>query len=531
MVMGSASGRFTRIDESQRVAVAVPDRGGGLVRVRLQASAATSVTVFLQGRPEDENHEGVLLTSEPERSFLFRAQGNKTYELEVKAFITPPMGGSTWTVSWTYEPNVDCYEPNDTAMTARRIPLDTPITAFAHAGIIEGDGVLVGAGLLDFYSFELTEPASVRLSATRAGDAALVFEFIDLSTSAPLLISTDLFAAPKVPSFSDEVELPAGVHGVRVSAFVSQPSTLGLPAMVPADWNQPYTLSVQRTKVGAAGAGAQVVCAAPVDAGAPEDDECVRYQPASVSGMATTSMSLIDQKTLVQLPAIADRGGGLLRVTLSSEVPHSVQARRVGAPEAEVHEGVGPLMPTPGLPASESFVLRVQGGETYELEVSLFVTPAQPPATATVRWVYEPNVDCYEPNDARPHAKRIPVGRPITAFAHGGPIAGDGLFVGPSLADWYRVVIPTAREVRLVARKPSDTALAFDLLNQRLEVLENVDPLASGGTDAASAWRALEPGEYLVRMTTFASQPSSKPATEPLPADWNRPYTLTVEAR
>lgn len=529
MVTGSRSGRFSRIDESERVAVSVPDRGGGLVRVSLQASSATSVTVFLQGRPEDENHEGVLLTNEPEKSFLFRAHGARTYELEVKAFITPPVGGSSWTVSWTYEPNVDCYEPNDTAATARRIPLDTPITAFAHAGIIEGDGVLVGPGLLDYYAFELTEPTTVRLAVTRPSDTAIAFELFNLTTDTSTLVASDLFAAAGVQSFSDELELPAGVHGVRVSTFGSQRSTLGLPATPPADWNRPYTFSVQRTKVPAGPTGAQV-CAAPVDAGV-NDDECVRYQPATIVGMATTSMSLIDQKTVVQVPSISDPGGGLLRVTLSSQVAHSVVARRVGAPEMEVHEGVGPLMPAPGMTSTESFLLRVQGGETYELEVSLFATPAQAPAMSTVSWSYEPNVDCYEPNDTRAQARRIPVGRPISAFAHGGPIAGDGLFVGPSLADWYRVHIPTAREVRLVVRKPSDTALAFELLNQRLEVRESVNALAGGGVDVSSPWTALEPGEYLVRMTTSASQPSSKRTTQALPADWNRPYTLTVEAR
>jgi hypothetical protein len=529
MVAGSRSGRFTRIDEAERVAVSVPDRGGGLVRVTLQASAATSVTVFLQGRPEDENHEGVLLTNEPEKSFLFRAHGNKTYELEVKAFITPPAGGSSWAVSWTYEPNVDCYEPNDTAATARRIPLDTPITAFAHAGIIEGDGVLVGPGLLDYYAFELTEPTTVRLAVTRPSDTAIAFELFDLTTETSTLVSSDLFAAAGVQSFSDELELPAGVHGVRVSSFASQRSTLGLPATPPADWNRPYTFSVQRTKVRSAGSGT-LVCAAPVDAGV-FDDECVRYQPATIAGMATTSMSLIDQKTVVRVPSISDPGGGLLRVTLSSLVPHSVVARRVGAPDAEVQEGVGPLMPTAGMAATESFLLRVQGGETYELEVALFVTPAQAPATSTVSWSYEPNVDCYEANDSRAKARRIPLGRAITAFAHGGPIAGDSLFVGPSIADWYRVQVPSAREVRLVVRKPSDTALAFELLDQRLEVLEGVDALGSGGVDLSSPWRALEPGEYLVRMTTAGSQPSSKRTTDALPADWNRPYTLTVEAR
>jgi hypothetical protein len=54
-----------------------------------------------------------------------------------------------------------------------------------------------------------------------------------------------MLAAGGVESTSDEVELPAGVHLVRMLSFASQPSSLATSETIPADWTQPYTLTVK----------------------------------------------------------------------------------------------------------------------------------------------------------------------------------------------------------------------------------------------------------------------------------------------
>jgi hypothetical protein len=464
--MGTASGTWASGGDERIIPVEVSDRGGGLVEVRLEASVPTEVNVRLAGRPIDELHLGVAVRVGDDvasRRFVFRAQGQKRYQLEVRPVGTPAAAAS-WTVSWSYQPNLDCFEPNDTLATAKRIPLDVPVQAYAHAGIIEGDGLLVGPGLLDFYRFELIEPTTVRLVVTRPSDTAIAFELWDGATDASWLVGTDLFAPAGQPSSSGDLELPAGTHYVRVSSFASQPSTQELTSPVPADWNQPYTLMVKRSAFGGAAAWqAPLACATPVTAPA-NDDECVRYTPASVSGTSSFSLGASGAVQVVPMAPIADPGGGLLRVTLTASHAAEVRVRRVGAPPGEDHDGVAVRVGDDV--GTRSFLFRAQGQERYELVVTLLLDPAPDTAALTVGWVYEPNVDCYEQNDTPASARRIPLDRPITAFAHGGVIAGDGLFVGPSFADYYRFVLPEPRRVSLSVRKPSATAYTFELWSE-----------------------------------------------------------------
>src|SRR5690606_33558236 len=115
-----------------------------------------------------------------ERSFTFRAHGNTNYELVVRpAFSLYDDEDTSWSVSWSYQPLLDCYEGNDTIATAKRIPVGVPVEAYAHTGILADDQVLVRPSGVDFYTFELTEPTTVRLRATKPSDTAISFELWD----------------------------------------------------------------------------------------------------------------------------------------------------------------------------------------------------------------------------------------------------------------------------------------------------------------------------------------------------------------
>jgi hypothetical protein len=249
-VAGSKSGTWASGRTLDTVLLDISDVGGGLVEVTLTGTDhPTEVSVRLQGRPEDEWHPGVdVLVSDSTtltRGFVLRAQGEKRYQLELRPIGTPaPDKSASYTVTWAYKPNVDCYEHNDSVATAKRLPLDVPIQAYAHAGIIEGDGILVGPSILDFYRFELPSPRRVSLSARKPSDTALTFELWE-PASQGALAATDMFAGANEDSTSEELELPAGTHYVRVNTFASQPSTQTTDTPLPADWNRPYTLTIK----------------------------------------------------------------------------------------------------------------------------------------------------------------------------------------------------------------------------------------------------------------------------------------------
>lgn len=248
-VEGSQDGVWADIEDVVVLPIDIGDPGGGLVEVTLTiADTPTSIDVRRRDAPDEEIHPGVLAGTEPERTeaFVFRAQGDHQYDLIVKPFVSPTdESDDSYRVEWRYTPLVDCYEHNQSVADARRIPLDTPITAYAHPGIIAGDGVLVGPGMVDFYAIELAEPTRVRLAVTKPDDEALVVEFWD-PTIEYTIAGVDPLGAGGVELHSDELDLAAGVHIVRVGHFDGQSSTLNLRDPIPAGWNNPYTLTVQR---------------------------------------------------------------------------------------------------------------------------------------------------------------------------------------------------------------------------------------------------------------------------------------------
>lgn len=531
----SFAGSWSSAEDREILPIHVTDPGGGLIRVTLSVGDTPSTAdVRVKGASVDEIHYGVIVgvTGEKQQTFVFRAQGGQQYELLLAPFLTPGDGDNSFTASWTYEPNVDCYEHNDSVAEAKRIPLDKPISAFAHAGIVAGDGVLSGPGLIDFYKFELTEKTTLRLAVTKPDDQELAFEFWDAAGEARIA-GIDYLAPGGTEALSEDVEFEPGTHYVRVHHFVVQHSTQTTEEPIPASWNHPYSLTVRRVSIDASSAAASAQCV-PAQTTPPKitDNECVAYTPAEVSGSFSGGWVTGDDEQLLPI-AITDPGGGLVSVTLGVEdVPTEVKVRLRGAPAGEEHEAI---LVGQGISesAQETFVFRAQGDTHYELVLSPFVTPLEDDVTSySVSWSYAPNLDCYEHNDSVGAARKIPMDTPIQAFAHPGLVAGDSALVGSGAEDYYKFELTEATTVRLAATKPDDEAISFELLESPAGgVLTAVDPVGVGGTALFSDSVELAAGIHYVRVGYFVSQIPSLSARLPLPASWNQPYSLEVQAR
>lgn len=531
---GQQSGAWTPTALHARVPLTIADPSGGLVEVTLTVTDVPGeVGVTVPGDPDYRSGVLAWVDEQPPRKtrrFTFRAQGQQTYELDVAAFSTPGAGESAaWTVSWRYTPNPDCYEPNDTLAAAKRIPLDVPITAFAHPGIRPGEVVLVRNGLLDFYRFELSAPTTVRLAVKQPYEAQVSFELWDGAANAPLA-ATDLFAAPDVVSTSAEVELAAGTWYVRVSPFVDDYGATPDDQPAPAYWSLPYTLTVERVGVvvsaGAAPSGGKAVCLPTVPGPATRDDECVRYTPDAVQGQHRGLLTA--SAPAMKLPFGAnDLGGGLFRFVLTANGPVETVVRRRGGVE-ELPSGR--LITDWGVVGTHTLVFRAQGFEGYELEVASFVTlSGADQVEYQLQWTYEPVVDCYERNDTVAQARRIPLGRFTSAFSHAGVIEGDTFSVGPSLTDVYKVVLDAPKKVRLAARKPNDVALSFELIDATGAVQAAISPVGDPLVELQSDEVSLAAGTWFVRVTAFVGQPPViSGETVVVPDDWTRPYTVGV---
>lgn len=246
-VEGSHAGVWTSFPEQVALPIDITDPGGGLVRVKVSVgNTATSAFVRRRGAPAEEVHYGVDagVGEAREETFVFRAQGETSYDLFLSAFASPGDADNSYAAEWKYEPLVDCYETNQTVEAARRIGLDAPIEAYAHAGIVAGDGTLVGPSMDDFYRIELDEPTRVRLAVIKPDDDALVVEFWDPAIEYGI-VGIDVLAPGAVEVYSDELDLAAGTHYVRLYAYVSEPSTWSAAEPLPGRWTTPYTLTVQ----------------------------------------------------------------------------------------------------------------------------------------------------------------------------------------------------------------------------------------------------------------------------------------------
>lgn len=246
-IEGAHAGTWVDFPARVVLPIDVEDPGGGLVRVTVTvADTATSAFVQRRGAPDEEVHYGVDagVGAAREETFVFRAQGDTSYDLILTPFASPGDEDNSYGATWTYEPNIDCYEHNQTVETARRIPLDRPIEAYAHAGIIAGDSTMVGASMIDFYRIELAEPTRVRLAFIKPDDDSLLVEFWDPAIDYAI-VGVDYLAPGDVEVYSDELELAAGTHYIRISPFVSEASTWDFSEPLPDRWNTPYTLTVQ----------------------------------------------------------------------------------------------------------------------------------------------------------------------------------------------------------------------------------------------------------------------------------------------
>lgn len=244
---GSHAGTWVDFPDQVVLPIDIGDPGGGLIRVAVTvADTATSVIVRRRGAPDEEVHYGVDagVGEAREEMFVFRAQGDTAYDLILTPFASPGDEDNSYAATWTYEPNIDCYEHNQTVETARRIPLDRPIEAFAHAGIVVGDSTMVGPGMIDFYRIELAEPTRVRLAFIKPDDDSMLVELWDPAIEYAIL-GVDYLAPGDVEVHSDEIDLAAGTHYIRIGPFVSEASTWDFSEPLPARWNTPYTLTVQ----------------------------------------------------------------------------------------------------------------------------------------------------------------------------------------------------------------------------------------------------------------------------------------------
>lgn len=263
VMTGTKTGSFANRDDVVSIPLPQADLGGGILVVTYTAKHQPLVgSIWLaEGTRAAEDRFttkpiGPGATTSPSTVVRYRLQGSKRYELRTRPFTFDDTGPNEYAISYTYEPLVDCYEGNDTPATAKRIPLNTTITAYQHAGIGPDERLLVRDSGIDWYSFELTQERRVKLRGVLPGkdgadgaNPALFYVTTSDGETAPPCTTGSPFSTDPV-SATESVEtcegvLAPGKYLVQLALFTSQPAGWDSDEPIHKSWNTPYSFVIE----------------------------------------------------------------------------------------------------------------------------------------------------------------------------------------------------------------------------------------------------------------------------------------------
>lgn len=248
---GERTGTFASAQEVVSIPLTATDVGGGLLEITVTAaSQPLEVGLWLnEGEKKDEARcEGAAMHNET-ATFTVRLTGSKAYELRALPLDFREEESNQYTVRWRYQPLIDCYEHNDTRETAKRVPVDTPIEAYLHAGVGPDESRIVGASATDWYRFELEESKTVTLKANLPGDNTAYFSVrnaqdVEVTCNDPNFgMGIGATETSQTPSSCDAT-LAAGTYWVLAAIGNSEYPSTGPGEAVPTSWNTPYSFTL-----------------------------------------------------------------------------------------------------------------------------------------------------------------------------------------------------------------------------------------------------------------------------------------------
>ncbi|MCA9621245.1 MAG: hypothetical protein KC731_19620 [Myxococcales bacterium] len=166
MDMGAEAADWAIPNEEDSYTVTAPaDPGGGLYRFKLTVNHPDAVPwleIHNKNTPDGAAMLGgsaATTANEQEWNGVFVAWPGQTYDVKVFEFVNAPTDAHpvNYSLSWTFEPLVDCYEPNDTLAEAALVKRGQTVEAYLVAGY-ETDSL---GSILDHYAVQVDEPTTL----------------------------------------------------------------------------------------------------------------------------------------------------------------------------------------------------------------------------------------------------------------------------------------------------------------------------------------------------------------------------------
>ena len=277
------------------------------------------------------------------------------------------------------------------------------------------------------------------------------------------------------------------------------------------------------------------------DAGS-EPHDCVPYMPTPAGDDISGQWSGPDDENTTTITVPADPGGGIVTVTLSSNRPPPFLTATLVIPNAAGAVFAGGAAGT----SNERMVttrFEAAPGESYTLTAAQFggLRPDEYPVDYTMTWTFASKVDCYEPNNDHPDAKRVPLNTELSAYYLGS--MRDERQAMDGYGDWYSFTLTEQSNVSVTFTSTSPG----DVSRLRLDIF---DPSRNGfpppgfqvtlGPDAAAVLDMgmlmtpptveLDPGTYLVQVSSGSGPVHTMGPDEDTPKHFIHEYKFQVNA-
>jgi len=217
------------------------DPGGGVLELK-----GAGEQVFLTVLTDKGPNADILGASSGDTgvaSLRIAAAPNTTYMVRLEENGVAPDGpAKTVGFDWNFRSVVDCYEPNDTNVTARPIPFDQPVNGYMFAGYTENDWP---SGESHHDVFLVMADKAGKLRATLSSPVPTAVDILGSGSDTPLAGEWAIEAGVPVTA---EIDAEAGGHYyVRLSPVGSLIyNDFDNGGAAPTNWSTPYTLTVTR---------------------------------------------------------------------------------------------------------------------------------------------------------------------------------------------------------------------------------------------------------------------------------------------
>lgn len=239
-------------DDIGEVTITAPaDPGGGYFEVELKAEHS-AVRPWIEVTAGAEGGAIVNGSSAsfdvPVRRVAFAAAPSQSYKIRAWQFFAAPREAYpvSYSIEWKFTSLVDCYEPNDTAAAAQPVAFDQTIEAYATAGHV--DNSTDYDRYLDWYSFELTEAATVSAEMTQAPGTDLRMRIRIFDEAGTRQLGSGGGSAPgELFTATTSSALAPGKYTFAVETATSSRVADDNVPTLRSEWTKPYQVRLTKT--------------------------------------------------------------------------------------------------------------------------------------------------------------------------------------------------------------------------------------------------------------------------------------------